>query len=156
MVQPITEGVITIEGGVLQEQIQAFIRGFGLVDREHRTPCGQPIPTSQAHALQVLGQGAPLTQQMLAEELRLDKSTTSRLVSQLIDRGWVERSINPGDRREFLLTLTEQGMMVRNQVTRAAATKFEALWAVIPEEKKAQVLESLGLITDALNSVKQG
>lgn len=139
----------------LQEQIQAFVRSFGLVDREHRTPCGQPIPTSQAHALHVLGRGVPLTQQMLAEELRLDKSTTSRLVTQLIDRGWVEREVNPADRREFRLGLTEQGRKLFGQVSQAATAKFGELWAEIPPDKRAQVLESLELLTRTLNKAEQ-
>lgn len=139
----------------LQEQVQAFVRSFGLVDKEHTTPCGQPIPTSQAHALHVLGRGVPLTQQMLAEELRLDKSTTSRLVTQLIERGWVEREVNPSDRREFRLGLTDQGRKVYGQVSRTSAAKFQEIWCGIPAEKRDQVLESLALLTRALRGTDQ-
>lgn len=129
--------------------MQAFIRSFGLLDQD-RSPCGQPLPPSQAHALQILGQGQEITQQALAGQLGLDKSTTSRLVAQLVDRGWVARAVNPQDRREAQLALTEKGRAMLGEVLQAAATKFQALWQQIPPEKRPQVLESLDLLTHAL------
>lgn len=133
----------------LQEQIQAFVRQFGLLHQD-QTPCGRPIPTSQAHAIQVLGQGEGITQQMLADHLNLDKSTTSRLVGQLVDQGWVVRSVNPQNRRETQISLTPQGRGVVAEVSQAALSKYKALWQQIPPQKRPQVLESLTLLTEAL------
>lgn len=133
----------------LHWQVQAFVRGFGLLDRNH-TPCGQPMPASHAHALQVLGGANGLTQQALAEQLNLDKSTTSRLVAQLADRGWLAKSVNPANRREARLALTEAGRLVLADLNQAAAAKFEIVWERITPAKRTQVLESLSLLTQAL------
>lgn len=38
----------------LQDQIVGFIRAFGL-HQPDRTPCGQPVPVSEAQALHELG-----------------------------------------------------------------------------------------------------
>jgi DNA-binding MarR family transcriptional regulator len=138
----------------LQQRIQAFVHAFGLLN-QNRTPCGQPIPTSQAHTLQVLGQGDGIAQQALTEQLGLDKSTTSRLVAQLVDRGWVAKRINPENRREAQLLLTEQGLAALGQVQQAAAAKFQALWEQVPSDKQPQVLESLSLLTTALRERKR-
>jgi hypothetical protein len=56
---------------LLQHQVQAFIRQFGLFEHEH-TPCNFPLSPSQAHALQVLGQ-----QGGFAMEFRKDLSHLS-------------------------------------------------------------------------------
>ena len=133
----------------LQQQIQAFVRQFGLLHQD-QTPCGRPVPTSQAHAIQVLGHREGITQQMLADQLNLDKSTTSRLVGQLVDQRWVTRSVNPQNRRETQLSLTPQGRRVLAEVSEAAVAKYQALWQQIPPEKRPQVLESLTLLTEAL------
>jgi hypothetical protein len=45
---------------LLQHQVQAFIRQFGLIEPEHM-PCNFPLSPSQAHALQVLGQHGTIT-----------------------------------------------------------------------------------------------
>lgn len=141
-----------MRGEELQQGVQAFIRHFGLL-RQDQTPCGRPLPTSQAHALQVLGQHAELTQQALAVHLHLDKSTTSRVVSQLVERGWVARGMNPQDRREACLTLTPQGREALRQVAAAAAVRYEALCRSLPPEKHPQVLEALRLLTEAVKEL---
>lgn len=133
----------------MQLRIQRFIRSFGLLDQE-RTPCGQPVPTSQAHALQLLGSAEALTQQALADQLGLDKSTTSRIVAQLVDRGWVAKAVNLHNRREAHLALTERGRVALGEVQASASAKYAALWQQIPPEKRPQILESLTLLTDAL------
>jgi DNA-binding MarR family transcriptional regulator len=92
----------------LQAQIAAFVRAFGL-HQPDQTPCGQPIPVSEAHAIGELDRDGPLTQQELARRLRLEKSTVSRLVGQLITRGWVQRGKCDGDARLVWLELTDAG-----------------------------------------------
>jgi DNA-binding MarR family transcriptional regulator len=132
----------------LRERVQAFVRSFGLLNQE-RTPCGRPLPTSHAHALQVLGQEQPITQQVLAERLRLDKSTTSRLITQLGERGWVERGPNPANRREVRLSLTPAGQGALESILQASADRYRAMLGRIPPEKRAGVLEALDVLTAA-------
>ena len=135
----------------LQRRVQEFIRGFGLLEQDH-TPCGYPIPPSHAHALQLLGQNGAVPQQALARRLNLDKSTVSRLVDSLVHRGWVERSVNPGDRREVRLTLSEAGQRAVDELAAAAAEKYHGVWERIPPAKRPQVVEALAVLTDALGS----
>ena len=61
----------------LQDQMMALVRAFGL-HQPDQTPCGQPIPVSEAYALAALAGEEPLTQQELGRRLRLEKSTISR------------------------------------------------------------------------------
>src|SRR6185295_12767495 len=74
----------------LRKLVQRFVRGFGLLN-ETQTPCGQPIKTSQAHALMILLQveGDGIHQAALAKKLGIDKSNVSRLIRQLAAKGHV-------------------------------------------------------------------
>src|SRR5690348_3502149 len=87
---------------VLQSRLMALVRALGLLDAE-RTPCGQPMSPSAAHALTELSESVALTQTELGSRLRLEKSTISRLVGQLEGRGWVERRRAEHDGRVVLL-----------------------------------------------------
>src|SRR5690349_22729317 len=89
----------------LQSRIGAFVRAFGL-HQPDRTPCGAPVPASEAHAVGELDRDGPLTAGELAKRLRLEKSTVSRLVAQLTGRGWVRRAERGGDARRVWLELT--------------------------------------------------
>lgn len=84
------------DGRDLQEAVARFVRAFGL-HQPDQTPCGRPIPVSEAHALGELARDGALRQSELSHRLRLEKSTTSRLVTQLINRGWAERIPAPDD-----------------------------------------------------------
>ena len=59
----------------LQESVSRFVRIFGLLDRE-QTPCEL--------------------------DLHVAKSTVSRLVGQLIERGWLQRESTASDGRAVL------------------------------------------------------
>ena len=56
----------------IQQQLISFIRAFGLNQTE-RTPCGQPVSVSEAHALMELAKDAPFSQQVLGERSKSGK-----------------------------------------------------------------------------------
>lgn len=69
-----------------QEALMRFVRHFGL-HQPDRTPCGPPLPVSEAHAMVKIAREGRIRQVELARRLRLAKSTVSRLVANLVGRG---------------------------------------------------------------------
>jgi DNA-binding MarR family transcriptional regulator len=133
----------------LQEAVARFVRAFGLHRPDH-TPCGRPIPVSEAHALGELARDGALRQSELVHRLRLEKSTTSRLVSQLAGRGWVARTSAPGDGRGVLLRLTPAGEQAAGDLAAARRDRFSAILARVPEQERAHVLHALEVLTKAV------
>jgi DNA-binding MarR family transcriptional regulator len=133
----------------LQDRLAGFIRAFGLHQPE-QTPCGQPIPVSEAHALIELARDAPFSQAELGRRLRLEKSTISRLVDQLAGRGWVARGRDLRDGRAASLRLTPAGQQTAADLAAARRQKFAHLLAAIPESERDTVLHALTTITEAL------
>jgi DNA-binding MarR family transcriptional regulator len=132
----------------LQRAIQDFVRALGLLDAT-QTPCGVAMPTSYAHALQVLGEGGPWTQQEIAGRLRLDKSTVSRMVSALVEKGLVERATNPANRREVRLSLSADGTRALGELQASARARHAALLARIPVSKRGRVVDALHTLAAA-------
>jgi len=133
----------------LQEQVISFIRAFGL-HRPDATPCGKAVPVSQAHALLELSKGVR-SQSELAALLRLERSTVSRLVQQVERRGWVDRDPAPEDGRARLLSLTESGRRIADDIARARQAKFAALVEAIPPDERDAVLRALDVLIGAMN-----
>lgn len=77
-----------------------------------------------------------LDQNNLAARLGVDRASTSALVDQLEEKGWVERQVNPDDRRARLLRLSRSGTMLRERLhpTGRAAEK-EILSALTASER---------------------
>jgi DNA-binding MarR family transcriptional regulator len=64
----------------------------------------------------------------LAELAHVRKQTMAQAVDQLEQTGYVERRLNPRDRRSQLVFLTDRGQSVR-PVTHRAAERVEERWA---------------------------
>jgi DNA-binding MarR family transcriptional regulator len=133
----------------LQEQMIALIRAFGL-HRPDQTPCGQPIAVAEAHALIELARAEPLSQNDLVARLRLEKSTVSRLVHQMEQRGWIARRRSSLDGRMAQIHLTDAGRTLTRDLAEARRAKLARILAAIPEEQRARVLESLTILVEAM------
>jgi DNA-binding MarR family transcriptional regulator len=132
----------------LQHRVVAFVRAFGL-HRPDETPCGTPVPVSDAHALGVLAEAGPLSQNELGKHLRLTKSTVSRLVDQLARRDWVERRPSDRDGRQRLIELTTAGRNAAAQLAARRAQRMQRLLDRIPEADRATVLAALDALAAA-------
>ncbi|WP_127500357.1 MarR family transcriptional regulator [Actinoplanes solisilvae] len=140
--------MMDVEVLALQNRISAFVRAFGL-HQPDRTPCGEVVPVSEVHAMAELANDGALTQTELMSRLRLEKSTVSRLVGQLIGRGWVRRGKRPGDARLVWLELTDGGRAAAQQLAAARAARFAALLDNIPVEQRPAVIDALALLVQA-------
>jgi len=134
----------------LQRRLVAFVRAFGL-HKGDETPCGVPIPVSEAHALTALadvGAGG-LSQTDVGRTLGLTKSTVSRLVDQLVDRGWAARQAGLADGRVRAVVLTDEGAKVAAQVSAARADRLGVLLERIPAGERPAVLAALETLVEA-------
>lgn len=92
------------------------------------------VPRNGLYVIGGLALGAgdvPLGQ--LVKELRVSKQAAGQLVDTLVARGYLERAVDPGDRRKLTVTLTERG--------RAAAAAQAAAREAIDAELLARVGE---------------
>ena len=137
----------------LQERMVALVRAFGL-HRPDRTPCGEPVSVSEAHALTELARVQPVTQNELAARLHLEKSTLSRLAGQLEARGWIERARDPGDGRALRVRLTDRGERAARRIGEARREKFAAVLAQIPADQREAVPRALDVLTEAMRAAE--
>lgn len=81
----------------------------------------------------------------IAEELGVSKPTISRAVDNLIEKGLVEKSVNPSNRRSHILSLTPKGVETSIEISGYAKDIRKAI-GKIEKEKKNEILLSLLLI----------
>lgn len=134
----------------LEERIISFVRAFGL-HKNGETPCGKPLSVAEAYVLMELSADKLLPQQALVERLNLAKSTVSRLLKQMLKRGWVDRERDLHDGRAWVWCLTEKGEALAADVAAARQKKFEQILAQIPPDSQSAIFDSLTLLVEAIN-----
>ena len=97
------------------------------------------IGFTQLAALYVVASPATLTIGDLATQLDRSPSATSRLVSELVRSGYLERSEEVVDRRQHVLALTASGNALLATVDRARADQFLAVIRPLPPAERALV-----------------
>ena len=94
---------------------------------------------TQLAALYAAAGSATLTVGDLADLLGRSPSATSRIVAGLVDKGLLERSEEPVDRRQRVLALTPEGAAVLQTVDHARAEQFLAIVRPLPVTERALV-----------------
>ena len=136
---------------VFQEQLMQFVRGLGL-HRSDATPCGFPVSLAEACALVALTHNEPLSQRELVQALNLEKSTVSRLVVELIDRGWVVRERDTNDARVQLMRRTVAGITASDAIVLARNHRFGELLERIDPIRRQQVVEAMIVLAEVVSN----
>lgn len=97
------------------------------------------LTTATFQALWAIDPDAPPpSMRVLAERIYCNAPNLSFITNQLVERGFVERSVDPDDRRSRVLTLTSKGRRARNAVVRAAVEQTPL--GVLNEDELRQLL----------------
>ncbi|WP_207225886.1 MarR family winged helix-turn-helix transcriptional regulator [Blastococcus saxobsidens] len=100
----------------------------------------------QARALRVVCERDGVRLSDLADSLHIAPRSATEVADGLQERGLVERTPDPGDRRAVLLRPTEEGRRIRGEVGRARAADSAELFARLGEEDRttlARILRTL-------------
>lgn len=92
--------------------------------------------------------GKPVKQQVLVEKLRIDKASMVRMLDYLAEKGLIQRTQNPSDRREFLLELSREGKKKLPKVKKAIMQTDEQIFKGLSATARKQFLEMLHRISE--------
>ena len=79
-------------------------------------------------AIYFIGRHPDMTVSSLLDILNITKQSLSRVLSHLIEEGYVEQRSGEQDRRQRLLRLTEKGRKLEQKVTELQAKRFAAAY----------------------------
>ena len=82
--------------------------------------------------------------------LSVEKSTTTRLVNPLLQKGLLKRDRAEHDSRAAKLTLTEEGIETHRKVWMCLGGFFENITRNMPEDRQEEVLEAVKVFTAAM------
>jgi DNA-binding MarR family transcriptional regulator len=111
---------------------------------------GVQVSMSEVMALGELSDAEGMSQQSLGELLGLEKSTVSRLVSGLEERGWLSRERDPANRRFVRLGLTDEGRRVAERIGQDLTADHRLLLAELTDDEQQALMVGLTALARAL------
>lgn len=137
---------------ILRELIRILVRDLGVLEKSDASCCG--VSLAQCHAIVEIGRKEKISLVDLASLLGLDKSTMSRTINNLVESDLVLRDLDMENRRYVIIQLTEKGSSVFRNIEESMDVYYMSIFNSIPENKRNQVLESLQLLKEAVESNK--
>ena len=130
------------EAARLHALLMDVVQAAGFLQPD-QSVAGHPVSLSQAFALHELDTDTPLSQRDLAERLRLEKSSVSRLVAEMHRKGLVVRERDPDNHRQHRLRLTEQGRAMHEHQRTHFHRQYECWVAAMTPSERAALLKGL-------------
>src|SRR4051812_16287618 len=131
----------------LRHASRELVRELGfLQDKDAATS----LSHSHCHALIEIEARSRVAQAELPALLRLDKSTTSRIVADLVARGWVRARASRADARARDLGLSAAGRAKVAVIHREANARVEQALSVLAEDDRGVVVRGMELYARAL------
>ncbi|MBT2478604.1 MarR family transcriptional regulator [Streptomyces sp. ISL-94] len=117
------------------EELARQLTGIGAVKRDLARLLPPDCPAGAAVVLTVLDRHGEMRLSRLSEFMAVDISVTSRHVTHVAERGWIEREPDPGDGRCRILRLTPSGRVLLAELgARHTAALQRALADWSPED----------------------
>ncbi|HPD97604.1 MAG TPA: MarR family transcriptional regulator [Synergistales bacterium] len=135
------------EARELREATRELFRNLSLLDRDRASCCG--VTVAQCHAIVEIGRLGKVSPGMLAETLRLDRSTVTRLADSLVAMDFITREQDPEDRRSLVLALTEKGEQFHSLTEQAMEDFYRSIIQKMPPEERRALITGISAISES-------
>ena len=133
-----------------RELFQTMVKRFGLLNRNCCEVGNLDITMVQSQILYEISKRNNAAMQEVADALGTDISTFSRQIQNMIKLDLVKKSSSEADKRIYLLSLTEQGNKVAQEIQREMEAHLEEIFSHMNDFEKETVLRSMALLNQAM------
>jgi len=110
------------------------------------------LTTSEFHCLRLFGVDEVFSNKQLAERLKLSPGRLSRIISGLVDKGFMERNIHREDRRAMDVSLSPKGKRMVSELGNAYVTIHKE---ILKDIDPAIHEELIGGMTQLLSALRK-
>jgi DNA-binding MarR family transcriptional regulator len=134
----------------LHAAVADLVRVYQFRDRDRI--CCHDVSVTQCYALETLVEHGSMRLSALAERLFLDKSTTSRVVTTLVKKGYVEQGPDAQDGRAIALSATRKGRNLCARITDDLVDQQRQLLQDLEPDVRAGVVRVLRRLAQAADA----
>ncbi len=136
---------------LLLETIPNLMRNLGGAMRQCKSGEEEHLNMGQFRMLGML-HAAPRTLSELAANHHVTASTMSRTIDVLVRKAWVARVTDPVDRRQVILTLTDEGRAALHAMGQYAQDAVTGMLAQLDDQERARLYDGLVVLRKLVSS----
>lgn len=136
-----------------QRKISEFIKNYELCDQLCAAQFN--VTVSQSATLLALPQEGNLSMNEVSQAMGLATSTMTRMIDQLVEKGLVQRTADPDDRRIVRVGLTSKGQQLRASLEKEYLEFYHLVMGEIREDELDAVLHVFDQINRAYEKAFQ-
>lgn len=140
---------------ILNELMDLSIFMKKMIIRPIETNSVVNISGLQMHTLCILDKFNSINMTNLAKELIITKQQTTGIVNNLVNKGYINRAVNPDNRKEILLSITESGNDTINTIKNHITDKLYKYFDVLEYEDKRNIIESSKTIKETIRKIEK-
>ena len=145
----ITASVTETSAYIIERTAKKMKLAFSRVLGEHPEI---DVTVDQWVVLQILDQKGTMNQIELADESYKDAPTITRILDKLEEKGYLTRSPNPADRRQFIITLTKEGFSLVHKIYPLVYEFRSGIYEGLTSETLEIVESAMQIIEKNINS----
>lgn len=138
----------------VQRQIYQLVKLYQSCDRVCVAEHG--VGASQGYTLLSLPLKGSMTMNDLSSAMGLANSTTTRVVDELVRKGFVHRKSDNADRRVVKIELTVRGQELWGTLDKELQSFFGAALKEISEDERPSIIHSLERVTQVIAKALEG
>ncbi len=132
----------------LYKVLSELVRAYQFRDRQNIYY--YDVSATQCYAIAAIIANGSLALNQLAKTLHIDKSTTSRVIDSLQEKGYVERHTDSNDARAVRIEVTPKGVNLHNSIEKDLADGLKYLLKDFePDTRKAAIQIVQGMADSA-------
>jgi transcriptional regulator, MarR family len=132
----------------------SYLHRYGQIYIEKKLePYG--IGSGQFSFLVLLYHEDGVNQEYLSNYLKMDKATTTRAIKKLVDEGYVFRKIDEGDRRSYMVFLTDKGKKLEPDMKKIASEWENILLSGFDDSQRKDIMNSLEIMFGNVSEIMQ-
>lgn len=110
------------------------------------------ITTAQAAVLSVVSVNQPVSQRIVADQLGLNESAMTAMVSRLLKLGLLDRTRDAQDARSWSLTVSPQGRTAMKRIEKPFETINHTIESTLTEREVERLADYLARLGKAFNA----
>ena len=119
-------------------------------EKENRLAEQYGLTQAEFRCLRLFGTAESLNNKQIAARMNLSPSRLTRIIDGLVNKGYMVREIEPNDRRNMRVSLSQKGVIIVQQLNNAYVNIHKEILEEINESQHAPLLTAMTHMLSAL------